>query len=61
MYLLLAKEAADRQGNDVRLLADHIAGELVMERRSNRYNGILVGNDRLREELEALTGRQPKS
>ena len=42
------KQLTDREIT-VRLLTDHIADELVKERRGNRHNGISVGNDRCKK------------
>ncbi len=36
---------------------DHVEGELLAEIRANANKGLALGNDRFKEEIEALTGR----
>jgi len=43
------------------LFSHHIESELLNEIRTSTYKGMVVGNDRFKEEIETLTGRRLKS
>lgn len=60
-YLALGSDASSRQENYRALFTRHIDGELLKEIRENTNKGMVVGNDRFREEIESLTGRRVKS
>jgi putative transposase len=61
-YLGLGREKSERQKNYRSLFTNHIDGALLKEIRENTNKGMVVGNDRFREEIELMTGRrvQPK-
>ena len=60
-YLLLGEDLPSRQRNYRKLFTYHVEGKLLEEIRENAYKGMAVGNDRFKEEVEALTGRRVKS
>jgi len=60
-YMSLGKTASDRQKNYRQLFDRHVEGELLEEIRTNTQRGMAIGNNRFKEELEALTGRRLKS
>ncbi len=57
----LGKTASDRQKNYCQLFARHVEGELLKEIRTDTQAGMAIGNNRFKEELDALTGRRLKS
>ncbi len=59
-YLSLGSDASSRQKNYRELFKHHVDGELLEEIRENTFKGMAIGNDRFKEELEALTGRRLK-
>ena len=61
VYLALGSDASSRQENYRALFTRHIDGELLKKIRENTNKGMVVGNDRFREEIESLTGRRVKS
>jgi REP-associated tyrosine transposase len=60
-YLSLGKDPLERQINYRKFLSDHVDDELWDEIRTSTHKGMVVGNDRFKEELEALTGRRLRS
>ena len=60
-YMSLGITASDRQKNYRQLFARHVEAELLEEIRTNTQRGMAIGNNRFKEELEALTGRRLKS
>lgn len=59
-YLSLAKEPSERQKSYRELFVHHVDGKLLEEIRTNTHKGMAVGNDRFKEEIEALSGRRLK-
>jgi len=59
-YLSLGEES-DRQENYRMLFSHHIESELLNEIRTSTHKGMVVGNNRFKEEIETLTGRRLKS
>lgn len=57
-YLALGAEPLERRGNYSALFVHYVDGELLEEIRTNSNKGMAVGNDRFKEEIEALTGRR---
>ena len=60
-YLRLGKNEPERQRRYRKFLSHHVDGELLKEIRENTHRGMAVGNDRFKEELEAMTGRRLRS
>ena len=63
LYLRLANSAHDRQATYRALFSEHIDSRVLNEIRQATNTEWVLGNDRFRERIEALTGRQvqPKS
>jgi len=60
-YLSLGKKTNERRKNYRELFVQYVDTEILEEIRSNTHKGMAVGNDRFKEEIEALTGRRLKS
>ena len=60
-YLSLGKKLKERRKNYRELFVQYVDEEILEEIRSNTHKGMAVGNDRFKEEIEALTGRRLKS
>ncbi len=59
-YLALGSDTSGRQENYRALFSHPIEGGVLEEIRKNTNKGMVVGNDRFREEIESLTGRRVK-
>jgi putative transposase len=57
-YLALGVNPEERQKSYRSLFTRFIDGELLEEIRANPNKGLAIGNDRFKEEIEALTGRR---
>ncbi len=57
-YLALGENPLEQQTNYRTLFTDHVVEELLQEIRNNTHKGMAIGNDRFKEEIEALTGRR---
>ena len=57
----MGKDSSSRQKNYRELFTYHVDSKLLEEIRDNTYKGMAVGNDRFKEEVEALTGRRLKT
>lgn len=57
-FLALGAEDSIRQEKYRALFSHHIDSDLLKEIRESTNKGMLVGNDRFREEIESLTGRR---
>jgi len=60
LYAALGSSSKDRQEKYRNVFVHHIDGELLTQIRTNTNKGMVVGNDRFREEIELLTGRRVK-
>ena len=60
-YLSLGLEPLERRKNYRALFTHHVDDVLLEEIRSNTNKGMAVGNDRFKEEIEALTGRRVRA
>ena len=60
-YLSLGMEPLERQKNYRALFTHHVDDVLLEEIRTNTNKGMAVGNDRFKEEIEALTGRRVRA
>ncbi len=60
-YLSLGQEPLERRKNYRALFTHHVDDVLLEEIRSNTNKGMAVGNDRFKEEIEALTGRRVRA
>ena len=60
-FLALGVNAAERRKNYRALFEQHTEGELLTSIRENTNKGLALGNDRFKEEIEALTGRRVKA
>ncbi len=60
-YLSLGQEPLERRKNYRALFTHHVDDVLLEEIRSNTNKGMAVGNDRFKEEIEALTGRRVRT
>ena len=60
-YLSLGMEPLERQKNYRALFTHHVDDVLLEEIRTNTNKGMVVGNDRFKEEIEALTGRRVRA
>ncbi len=60
-YLALGADSKERQENYQKLFSQNVEGELLAEIRANVNKGLALGNDRFKEEIEALTGRRVKT
>jgi putative transposase len=61
VYLALGVDAGERRKNYRALFERHVEGELLTEIRANTNKGLVLGNDRFKEEIETLTGRRVKA
>jgi len=59
--LALGVNAVERRKNYRTLFAQHVEGELLTNIRETANKGLALGNDRFKEEIEALTGRRVKA
>ena len=57
VFLALGVNATERRKKYRALFEQHVAGELLTKIRENTNKGLALGNDRFKEEIEALTGR----
>jgi putative transposase len=60
-YLSLGSDSGERQRNYRELFVHHVDGKLLEEIRTSTRKGMAIGNDRFKEEIEALTGRRLRS
>ena len=60
-FLALGGNAEERRKNYRALFERHVEGESLTKIRENTNKGLALGNDRFKEEIEALTGRRVKA
>jgi putative transposase len=61
VYLAMGGDTAESRKNYLTLFERHVEGELLTEIRENANKGLVLGNDRFKEEIETLTGRRVKA
>lgn len=61
VYLALGGNAAERRKNYRALFERHVEDESLAEIRASANKGLALGNDRFKDEIEALTGRRVKA
>jgi len=59
-YLNLGRDSDKRRKNYRELFTHHFSDTVLEQIRKATNKGMIVGNDRFREEIEALTGRRVK-
>ena len=59
-YLNLGRDSDKRRKNYRELFKHHFSDTVLEQIRKATNKGMIVGNDRFREEIEALTGRRIK-
>lgn len=60
-YLALGGDTLERRKTYRALFEQHVQGELLAEIRANSNKGLALGNDRFKDEIEALTGIRVKA
>ncbi len=58
LYLSLGKDSSAQQTNYRQLFSSRIDGKLIDNIRHNTNRGMAIGNERFKQELEALTGKR---
>ena len=61
VYLDLGVNSVERKKAYRALFERHVEGELLEEIRANTNKGLVIGNDRFKEEIETLTGRRVRA